>query len=58
MHRLQCIVMVQSFMRLLKLHKLVIGKLNLSRMDGLNLHRNIKIPSNSSSEMISSVVQP
>ena len=30
-HRLQCIVIVRSFLRLLKLHKLVVGKLNLSR---------------------------
>ena len=32
-HRLQCIVIVQSFLRLLKLHKLAVGKLDLSRGD-------------------------
>ena len=30
-HRLQCIVTMLSFLRLLKLHKLAIGKLDLSR---------------------------
>ena len=30
-HRLQCIVIVQSFLRLLKLYKLVVGKLDLLR---------------------------
>ena len=34
-HRLQCIVIVQSFLRLLKLHKLAVGKLDLSRGGGL-----------------------
>ena len=34
--RLQCIVIIQSFLRLLKLHKLVVGKLDLSR-GGLTL---------------------
>ena len=52
-HRLQCIVIVRSFLRLLKLHKLAVGKLDLSRggltlchgvLDhGLNLHRNIPL---------------
>ena len=52
-HRLQCIVIVQSFLRLLKLHKLVVGKLVLSKEGltrchcllhhGLNLHRNIAL---------------
>ena len=50
-HRLQCIVIVLSFLRLLKLHKLAVRKFDLSRevftqchgmLDhGLNLHRNI-----------------
>ena len=50
-HRLQCIVVMQSFLRLLKLHKLVVGKRYLSRGGltqchgvsdhGLNLHQNI-----------------
>ena len=51
-HRLQYIVIVRSFLRLLKLHKLAVGKLDLSRgggltqchgvLDcGLNLHWNI-----------------
>ena len=47
--RLQCIVIVRSFPRLLKLHKLAVGKLYLERgvllrvivVDhGLNLHQN------------------
>ena len=52
-HRLQCIVIVGSFLRLLKLHKLAVGKLDLSRggltqchgmLDhGLNLCRNIPL---------------
>ena len=52
-HRLQCIVIVWSFLRLLKLHKLVVGKLDLTRggltrchgaLDhGLNLHQNIPL---------------
>ena len=52
-HRLQCIVIVRSFLRLLKLHKLVVGKLDLSGggltrcqgvLDhGLNLRRNIPL---------------
>ena len=52
-HRLQCIVIVQSFLRMLKLHKLAVGKLDLSMggltqchvvLDhGLNLHRNIPL---------------
>ena len=55
-HRLQCIVIVQSFLRLLKLHKIVVGKLDLSRggltrcqgvLDhGLNLHQNIPLTLN------------
>ena len=35
--RLQCIVLVWSFLRLLKLHKLVVGKLYLSMGGGLTL---------------------
>ena len=52
-HRLQCIVIVQSFLCLPKLHKRAVGKLDLSRggltlchgvLDhGLNLHRNIPL---------------
>ena len=50
-YRLQCIVIVRSFLRLLKLHKLAVGKLDLSSggltrchsvLDhGLNLRWNI-----------------
>ena len=52
-HRLQCVVIVQSFLRLLKLRKLAIGKLDFSRggsyschsvlHHGLNLLRNIPL---------------
>ena len=52
-HRLQCIVIMRSFLRLLKLHKLAVCKLDLSRggltqchgvLDhGLFLHRNIPL---------------
>ena len=52
-HRLQCIVIALSFLRFLKLHKLAVGKLDLSRggltrchgsLDhGLNLHWNIPL---------------
>ena len=52
-HKLQCIVIVQSFLRLLKLHKLAVGKLDLLRggltrchgvLDhGLNLWWNIPL---------------
>ena len=52
-NRLQCIVIVRSFLRLLKLHKLAAGKLKLSSgglarchgvLDhGLNLCRNIPL---------------
>ena len=30
-HRLQCVVVMRSLLRLLKLHKLAVGKLDLSR---------------------------
>ena len=53
-HLLQCIVVVRSFLRLLKLRKLAVRKLYLWRgvhtrcqgvLDyGLNLHRNIPLP--------------
>ena len=52
-HILQCIVIMRSFLRLLKLCKLVVCKLDLSRRGltrchgvldyGLNLHRNIPL---------------
>ena len=57
-HLLQCIVVVRLFLRMLKLRKLVVCKLYLSRAGhtrcqgvldyGLNLHRNIPLNSNSS----------
>ena len=52
-HLLQCIVVVRLFLRMLKLHKLVVRKLYLSRRGhtlcqgvldhGLNLHWNIPL---------------
>ena len=52
-YRLQCIVIVRSYLRLLTLRKLAVGKLDLTRvgltrchgvMDhGLNLHWNIPL---------------
>ena len=52
-HRLQGIVIVKSFLRLLKLHKLKFGQLDLSRGDltwchgvldhGLNLYLNVPL---------------
>ena len=43
-HRLQCIVIMWSFLRLLKLHKLAVRKLCHNVLDhGLNLHRNIPL---------------
>ena len=52
-HLLQCIVVVRSFLRMLKLCKIAVPKLYLSRGDrtqrqgvlehGLNLHRNIPL---------------
>ena len=56
-HRLQCIVIVRSFLRLLKIYMLAVRKLDLSRggggltqchgvLDhGLNLNRNIPLNS-------------
>ena len=45
-HRLQCIVIVRSFLRLIKLHKLAVRKLTRCHdlLDyGLNLHQNIPL---------------
>ena len=37
-HRLQCIVIVRSFLRLVKIHKLAVGKLDLSGGGGGGFH--------------------
>ena len=58
-HLLQCVVVVRSFLRMLKLRKLVVRKLYLSRgctrcqgvlERGLNLHRNILLNTNYTNE--------